>query len=99
MSLENLLDDLLFFNQESTDNTVSDTVSTAGTTVSTADVLVSLGDSGEFTGTEGLDLYILINTNPIYIKTNTYTSEGFTTVTTTGSLDRLLLVLVNKVTT
>ena len=56
LSLEDLLDDLLFFNQESTDNTVSDTVSTTGTTVSTADVLVGLGDSGEFTSTESLDL-------------------------------------------
>jgi hypothetical protein len=82
LSLEDLLDDLLLFDQESTNNTVSDTVGTTRTTIGTADVLVGLGDSGELTRTESLD-----------------TSEGFTTVTTTRSLDRLLLVLVDKLST
>jgi hypothetical protein len=61
LSLEDLLDNLLFFNQESTDNTVSNTVSTTRTTISTANVLLGLGDSSELTGTESLDLYLNIN--------------------------------------
>jgi hypothetical protein len=82
LGLEDLLDNLLFFDQESADNTVSDTVGTTRTTIGTADVLVGLGDSGELTRTESLN-----------------TSEGLTTVTTTRSLNRLLLVLVDELST
>jgi hypothetical protein len=56
LGLEDLLDNLLFFDQESANNTVSDTVSTTRTTISTADVLVGLGDGSELTRTESLDL-------------------------------------------
>lgn len=38
-ALEDLLDDLLFFNEEGTDDAVADTAGTAGTTVGTADSL------------------------------------------------------------
>ena len=55
-TLENLLDNLLFFNQESTNNAVSDAVSTAGATIGTADSLLGLGDGSEFTRTKSLDL-------------------------------------------
>jgi hypothetical protein len=41
-TLEDLLDNLLFFDQESTDNAVSDTVSAARTTIGTADSLLGL---------------------------------------------------------
>ena len=51
--LENLLDNLLLLNQESTDNAVLDTSGAAGTTVGTADVLLGAGDLGVFTGTKG----------------------------------------------
>lgn len=54
--LENLLDNLLLLNQESTDNAVLDTSGAAGTTVGTADVLLGAGDLGVFTGTEGGNL-------------------------------------------
>jgi hypothetical protein len=56
LTLKDLLDDLLFFNQESTNNTVSDTVSTARTTIGTANGLLGLGDGSEFTRTKSLDL-------------------------------------------
>lgn len=54
--LENLLDDLLLLNQESTDNAVLDAASAAGTTVGTADVLLGARDLGVLAGTEGGDL-------------------------------------------
>lgn len=54
--LENLLDNLLLLNQESTDNAVLDTSGAARTTVGTADVLLGAGDLGVFTGTEGGNL-------------------------------------------
>jgi hypothetical protein len=57
LGLEDSLDDLLFLNQESTDNAVSDAKTATGTTISTGDVLLGLGDGGKLTGTEGLDLY------------------------------------------
>jgi hypothetical protein len=56
LGLENSLDDLLFFNQESANNAVSDTKTATGTTIGTGDVLLGLGDSGELTRTKGLDL-------------------------------------------
>ena len=56
LGLEDLLDNLLLFDQESTNDTVSDTVGTTRTTISTADVLLGLGDSSELTRTESLDL-------------------------------------------
>jgi hypothetical protein len=68
LGLENLLDNLLFFDQESTDNTVTDTVSTTRSTISTANVLLGLGDSSKLTRTESLDLFIIINkTTSIYV--------------------------------
>jgi hypothetical protein len=99
LTLENLLDNLLLFNQESTNNTVSDTVGTAGTTIGTANGFLGLGDSGKFTRTESLDLqdykielnFVLL----LSVSFVTYTSESFTTVTTAGSLDGLLLVVVD----
>lgn len=54
--LEDLLDNLLLLNQESTDNAVLDTSGAAGTTVGTADVLLGAGDLGVFTGAEGGNL-------------------------------------------
>jgi hypothetical protein len=110
LGLEDSLDNLLFFNQESTDNAVSDTETTTGTTIGTGDVLLGLGDSGELARTKSLDLFLI---ERVYLKMysknlmqtqkilpsfffNTYTSECLTTVTTTRSLDRLLLVVVDK---
>jgi len=58
--LENLLDNLLLLNQESTDNAVLDTSGAAGTTVGTADVLLGAGDLGVFTGTKGGNLENII---------------------------------------
>jgi hypothetical protein len=100
LTLEDLLDNLLFFNQESTNNTVSNTVSTTGSTIGTADGFLGLGDSSKFTRTKSLDLYIKkLSFLHLYLFHATYTSEGLTTVTTTGSLDGLLLVVVDEVAT
>ena len=114
MGLEDLLDNLLLFDQESTNNTVSDTVGTTRTTISTADVLLGLRDSSELTRTESLDLYERKN-NQFHVSSchlafpsppfsflsssNTYTSESFTTITTTRSLNRLLFVLDDELST
>jgi hypothetical protein len=56
LGFEDTLDDLLFFNQEGTDDTATDAVTTAGTTISTVNGLLGLGHIVELTGTEGLDL-------------------------------------------
>lgn len=55
--LEDLLDDLLLLNQESTDDAVLDATSAAGTTVGAADVLLGAGDLSVLAGAEGGDLY------------------------------------------
>lgn len=54
--LENLLDDLLLLDQESTDDAVLDAASAAGSTVGTADVLLGAGNLRVLPGTEGGDL-------------------------------------------
>jgi hypothetical protein len=56
LGLEDTLDDLLFFDQEGTDDTAADAVTTSGTTISTVNGLLGLGDIVELTGTESLDL-------------------------------------------
>ena len=61
MSLDDLLDDLLFFNKEGTDNTATNAVGTAGTTIGTGDRLLGLGNLREFTGAKCLKLYYLNN--------------------------------------
>jgi hypothetical protein len=58
LGLEDSLDNLLFFNQESTDNAVSDAKTTTGTTIGTGDVLLGLGDGSELARTESLDLFL-----------------------------------------
>ena len=55
--LEDLLDDLLLLNQESTDDAVLDATSAAGTTVGAADVLLGAGDLSVLAGAESGDLY------------------------------------------
>jgi hypothetical protein len=59
--LEDLLDDLLLLDQESTDDTVLDATGAAGTTIGTADGLLGAGDLGVFTGAEGGNLSIAIS--------------------------------------
>ena len=54
--LQDLLDNLLFFNQESTDNAVLDTGSAARATIGTADGFLGAGDLGVFTGAESGNL-------------------------------------------
>ena len=54
--LEDLLDDLLLLNQESTDDAVLDATGAAGTTVGAADVLLGPGDLGVLAGAEGGNL-------------------------------------------
>ena len=56
LALKDLLDDLLFFNEEGTDNTVTDTSGTTRSTISTADSLGVLGHSVVFSGTKSRDL-------------------------------------------
>lgn len=50
--LDNLLDNLLFLNKESTDDLLLDTVTASSATVSTVNGLLGLGGSGVLTGTE-----------------------------------------------
>jgi hypothetical protein len=57
LGLEDLLNDLLFLNQESTHNSVADARSAAGTTIGTANVLLGLGYLSVLTGTESNNLY------------------------------------------
>jgi hypothetical protein len=97
LTLKNSLDNLLFFNQESTHNTVSNTVSTTRSTIGSADGLLGLGDRGEFTRTKSLDLHSTSEFPALSVSSTTYTSQSFTTVTTTRSLHGLLLVVVNKI--
>lgn len=54
--LEDLLDDLLLLNEESTNDTVADAVAAAGTTVGTLDSLLGLGELSVLAGAEGRDL-------------------------------------------
>lgn len=54
--LENLLDNLLLLDQESTDNPVLDTVGAARATIGTADVLLGARDLGVLAGAQGGDL-------------------------------------------
>lgn len=56
LSLEDLLDNLLFFNEEGTDDTVTDTAGTTRSTVSTADRFGVLTHAVVFSGTERGDL-------------------------------------------
>jgi hypothetical protein len=62
LSLEDTLDDLLFFDQKGTDDAAADTVATTGATISTVDGLLSLGDVVELTGTESLDTSQVVTT-------------------------------------
>lgn len=57
--LENLLDDLLFFDQECSYDTVADTVAASGSTVGTLDGLLWAGDLRVFAGSEGWDAWEL----------------------------------------
>lgn len=57
LRLEDLLDDLLFLDEEGTDNAIADAVSAARATVGTANGLVSLGELGQLAGTDGLQLH------------------------------------------
>ena len=54
--LHDLLDNLLFFNQECANNAVLDAVGTPGTTVGALDGLLGLGDLGVLAGAEGGNL-------------------------------------------
>lgn len=54
--LEDLLDNLLLLDQESTDNAVLDAVTAAGTTVCAGDVLLRARDLGVFTRAKSRDL-------------------------------------------
>ena len=63
MSLDDLLDDLLFFNKEGTDNTATNAVGTAGTTIGTRDRLLGLGNLREFTRAKCLELIYYNNKN------------------------------------
>lgn len=56
LGLEDLLDDLLLLDQESTDNAVANAVSATGTTVGTADGLVSLGELSQLARADSLKL-------------------------------------------
>lgn len=56
LALKDLLDDLLFFNEESTDDAVTDTTSTTRTTVGTADGLGILAHSVVFSGAQSGNL-------------------------------------------
>lgn len=53
--LEDLLDDLLLLNKESTDNAVLDAVGASRTTVGALDGLLGAGDGGVFAGAESGD--------------------------------------------
>jgi hypothetical protein len=55
--LQHLLDDLLFFDQESTNDSVPDTVGASGATVGTLNGLLWSGCSGIFSGSKSWDLY------------------------------------------
>lgn len=54
--LQDLLHDLLFFNQESPNNAILNTASATGTSISTGHVLLWAGDLGIFTRTESRNL-------------------------------------------
>lgn len=56
LALKDLLDDLLFFNEESTDDAVTDTTSTTRSTIGTADALGVLAQSVVFSGAQSRDL-------------------------------------------
>ena len=53
--LEDLLDDLLLLNEESTDDAVLDAVGASRTTVGALDGLLGAGDGGVLAGAEGGD--------------------------------------------
>jgi len=61
LGLDDLLDDLLFLDQESADDSVTDAVSATGTTVSTVDGLLAARDAGVLGGAESGDLYNVSN--------------------------------------
>lgn len=54
--LEDLLDDLLFFDKEGTNDTATNAVGAARATIGTADSLLVLGKVGQLAGTESLEL-------------------------------------------
>ena len=56
LGLEDLLDDLLFFDKEGTHNTATDTVRATRTTISTADGLLVLAKVGQLAGANSLEL-------------------------------------------
>lgn len=56
LSLDDLLDDLLLLDQESTNDSVTDAVSAAGTTIGTVDGLLAAGDASVLGRTESRDL-------------------------------------------
>ena len=55
--LTNLLDNLLFLDQEGTNDTILDAVTAAGTTIRSRDGLCWLGDLGVFSWAESWDLW------------------------------------------
>lgn len=56
LSLDDLLDDLLLLDQESTNDSVTDAVGAAGTTVGTVNGLLAAGDASVLGGAESRDL-------------------------------------------
>ena len=57
LGLEDLLDNFLFFNEEGTDDAVTDATGAAGTTVGTANVLGVLAQAVVFSGAKSRDLF------------------------------------------
>jgi hypothetical protein len=60
--LHDLLDNLLFFNQECANNAVLDAVGTSGTAVGTLNGLLRSGDAGIFARTQSRDLSKYLST-------------------------------------
>jgi hypothetical protein len=93
LGLQNLLDNLLFLDQESTDNTVAYTGATAGTTVGAGDGLAALGELGVLTGSDGWDLKYKAR------RVSRYAAELKATVTTLDGAGALVDVEVSELST
>lgn len=89
--LDNLLDDLLFFNQESSDNSFLDTVGTSGTTVGSGDGLVGLGDRSVFSWSQRRDT-LQRNTTVTTLWSGNQLLDVLGTQNTTWGLNNLDLV-------
>jgi len=101
--LQYLLDDLLLFDQESTNDSVPDAVGASGATVGTLDGLLRSGCSGIFSRSKSWDLYsTIVRTKfpsclarPGLLR-GTYTWEFNAAITTFGSSSSLLDVQQSK---